>query len=119
MSFIYFLVSVGSLSARRNCSLRVSELGEWTGISHSLSHNRIGSPITGFRLSKELDIGTRPGIRTWTWDEGWRVIAAFQNLTVASSFAILPQYMKQILCVRGAGCSLFGYVSNPRTILRL
>ena len=49
MSCIYSRVSVGRLSARRNCSLTVSELGEWTGISYSLAHNRIGSPLTGFR----------------------------------------------------------------------
>ena len=66
LSFIYSRVSVGRLSARRNCSLTVSELGEWTGISYSLSHNRIGSPLTGFRLSKELGTDTRPGMRTDT-----------------------------------------------------
>ena len=66
MSCIYSRVSVGRLSARRTCSLKVSELGEWTGISYSLSHNRIGSPLTGFRLSKELGTDTRPGMRTDT-----------------------------------------------------
>ena len=55
--------------------------------------------------------GSRPDADFPTIHETYYV---FQNLTVALSFAMLPEYMKHILCVCGAGCSLFGYFYTRR-----